>query len=642
MSGVCAALMLDGSPLSQGVLQRMRAAAAYRGPDGSRTWIAGPAGLAHLAFDSIPEDRASSQPLLSADGALTVVLDGRIDNRRELISALGLPPRVSDAGIVCEAYAAWGSRTPARLLGDFAFVIWDARRRELFCARDAMGVRPLYYFADARRFICASDVGQILAAPGVPCAINEGMLGEYLADAVTSRVETVYAGILRVRPGAMMRVRAGHVRQEPFWRADQARDVRHTRDAQYAAHFRELFVDAVRCRLRSTRRVGILLSGGIDSAAVAVTAAAVADPDMPLRAFSLSFADPEADERQYARDVANRARIPLEVTGGRDPGLRPGPEMSRDVHDWLRDIPADRWKRRIRSHGVGVVLTGHGGDTGFYGSHYVYADLLRRGRLVAALRQWRMNRRDEEFGATAADFFSAGVWPLLPRVARLALRPLARSVAGTQVIPSWIDPRYARRIDLADRLRPRSERRRGQRASRDDVRCAYDAGWMAIYRENEERESLEAGLEERHPFLDRRIVEFALGIPDYQRRRGTVTRYVVRQALSDLLPPSVRQRRGAADGSARVARAIEALGGAALFDDLVLARRGLLQQRAVSAMYRRLRRRLDGGDVAYNADAYALWIIGGTELWYRRCTSERLPATVASQAGPQRVRHDTR
>jgi asparagine synthase (glutamine-hydrolysing) len=618
VSGICALIAYDGAPVNRAALDRMCAAAPYRAPDGIRVWCAGAAGLSHLAFHTLPEDPAVRQPLSSEDGALTIVFDGRVDNRTELLAALRLDAHAADAAIALHAYAAWGARAPARLIGDFALAIWDSRRRELFCARDPMGVRPFYYYADTRRFVCASDIGQILAVPGVRCEPNAGMLGEYLADAVTSRTETVYAGIFRLCPGAMMRVRAGDTRQDPFWSPDQAPDIRHRRDDDYAERFRELFLAAVRSRLRSLHPIGIMLSGGVDSSAVTVAASAVGGKDRELRAFSLSFADdPEADERRYARDVARRAGIRLEVTAGRDPAIRPFPPAARDVHDWLRDGPADRWKRRIRTHGIGVVLTGQGGDTGFYGSHYAYADLIRRGRMMAALRQWRINGRDPHFGATWSDLVSAGLWPLVPAAVRRVVAPLARGIGGVPAIPSWIEPQFARRIDLARRLRPPSSVRRAGRAARDDARCAYEAGWITLYRENAERDSLEAGLEERHPFLDRRIIEFALGLPDDQRRCGAQTRYVVCRALRDLLPPSVATRSGSGIGSARVVRGVDGLGGADLFDDLALARDGFVRQSETSAMYRRLKRRFEAGDLAYNDEAYPLWIIGGTELWYR-------------------------
>lgn len=641
MSGLCGLIAFDGARADRAALDAMCAAAAYRAPDGARVWCAGAAGLAHLAFDTLPEERQVRQPLSSGDGALTIVFDGRVDNRSELLAALRLDGQAADAAIALQAYAVWGARAPARLVGDFAFAIWDNRRRELFCARDPMGVRPFYYYADPRRFLCASDIGQILAVPGVRRELNAGMLGEYLADAVTSRIETVYAGIFRLCPGSMMRVRVAEMRQEPFWSADQAHDLRYRRDDTYAEQFRELFFEAIRSRLRSIHPLGILLSGGVDSSSVTVAASVVADGCTRPRAFSLSFADPEADERKYARDVAARARIRLAVASGSDPDVRPRPSAARDVHAWLRDGPADRWKRRIREGGIAVVLTGQGGDTGFYGSHYAYADLLRNGRAIAALRQWQIDRRDPDFGATPRDFLSAGVWPLLPAALRQLVRPVARGIGGVTVIPSWIDSQFARRIDLADRLRPDDGVRRAGRAARDDARCAYETGWMTLYRENAERDSLEAGLEERHPFLDRRVVEFALGLPDDQRRRGTMTRYVVRRALQDLLPPSIAARTSAGIGSARVVRGIEGLGGAALFDDLSLARDGLLRQGEVSMMYRRLRRRFDAGDLAYNEDAYPLWIIGGTELWYRdvlrRAASK--PAVSVHASPLERVGH---
>src|ERR671911_296439 len=156
MSGICGMVNLDGAPIEPAALKKMARAAVHRGPDGIRYHTEGAVGLAHLALNITPESAREHQPLVSERGDLVLVADARIDNREELARILwggghlpDEPP--TDAEIILEAYRRWGEGCPARLIGDFAFAIWDARRGRLFAARDAMAMRALYYRVEPRR-----------------------------------------------------------------------------------------------------------------------------------------------------------------------------------------------------------------------------------------------------------------------------------------------------------------------------------------------------------------------------------------------------------------------------------------------------------------------------------------------------------
>ena len=144
-----------------------------------------------------------------------------------------------------------------------------------------------------------------------------------------------------------------------------------------------------------------------------------------------------------------------------------------------------------------------------------------------------------------------------------------------------------------------------------------ESGWNAIYRENAERDSEEQGLEDRHPFYDRRVIEFAAALPDDQRWRGTTTRYVVRRGLADVLSPAARSRTTRAEGAIRVADAVRSMHALGLFDRMALADVGWIKPGAVRGLYEDMVRRLDQGALAYGEHAYPLWIIGGTEAWFR-------------------------
>lgn len=614
MSGFAAILSFD-APVTPADVQRLCARAAYRGPDGSAVWTSGAVGLAYLSRRTLLDQDLAAQPLVASDGDLAIVFDGRIDNRDDLAARTGGPR--PDAALALEAYRKWGTAAAAEIVGDFSMVVWDRSRRALYCARDPLGVKPFYYHASARGFLCASDIGQILAAPGITIAPNEGMIGEYLSNSIIDRHETVYAGVFRLPAAHWLEARAGvSLVPRRYWRVDPHRSIHYRRDSEYADHFRSVFLAAVSDRLRSPAPVGVYFSGGTDSSAVMAAACAVAGPSSRPAGFTLAFDRPEQDERMYVDDLARFCGFDSHVEPASSPGWTPS-TSGRDVHDFLRDRSADLWKRGIAACGCRVMLSGHGGDAGFFGSEYHYADLLRAGRLRQLVRQVRADRRMPENDWAPSALIKYGLWPLLPSPVHRMLRPLARGASGYRVTPPWVEPGCAARIDLETRLRPVERDARGPSAARDDLVRDIESGWNAIYRENAERDSEEQGLEDRHPFFDRRVIEFAAALPDDQRWRGTTTRYVVRHALADLLSPVARARTTRGEGAARVAEAVTAMQALGLFGQMALADAGWVQPEVLRGMCDRLTRRYEAGDMLYAEDAFPLWIIGGTESWFR-------------------------
>jgi len=186
-----------------------------RGPDGAAVRIDGPTGLAHAALHTTPESAGAVQPLASAGGRHVITFDGRLDNRDEIIDALGPPAgrTFPDAALVLQAYDAWGEGAVERLVGDFAFALWDAPNRRLLCARDALGIRPFYYHLGDDVFCCASELQAVLVLDEVRARVgpNEGYLAEHLAARPTQREDTVFDGIRRL-PAARTRGRSGRRR----------------------------------------------------------------------------------------------------------------------------------------------------------------------------------------------------------------------------------------------------------------------------------------------------------------------------------------------------------------------------------------------------------------------------------------------
>ena len=186
MSGICGIVNFDGAPVELEDLQKMARAAAHRGPDGIHYWRNGPVGLVNLALNITPESLRERQPLVGSRGELVLTADARVDNRDELIRTLTTKGFLqdkspTDADVILAAYQCWGETCPAQIIGDFAFVIWDTRRRRLFAAREPIGMRALYYRLEPHRILFATEIKQILAVPGVPARIFEPSVGAFLA-----------------------------------------------------------------------------------------------------------------------------------------------------------------------------------------------------------------------------------------------------------------------------------------------------------------------------------------------------------------------------------------------------------------------------------------------------------------------------
>jgi asparagine synthase (glutamine-hydrolysing) len=622
MGGLAAILHRDGRPLEPSDLSRVAARSSYRAPDGLRASTHGAAGLASLQFRTIPTADVA-QPLFDPERQLFFVFDGRLDNRGELLAALGLDASSTDARIAMAAAGRWQEGTPARLLGDFAFVAWDASRRRLLCARDHMGARPLHYFVSPRLLVCASDLAQVLAHPDVPCSPNPLVAADYLALDVANGPATLYRDVQRVPPGHALVVTDDAVRLVRYWTPEPGTPIRYRGDEPYVEHCRDLLVRSVEGRMRSDRPVAAFLSGGVDSSSVVTVAhRMVRGPAPPPRPFSLVFpAHPESDEQPFIAAVEEACGTSAVRT---PPATISGEALARRAALWAAPpgMAADEMSRTafaaITAEGHRVVLTGAGGDFLFSGSVFQYADLLRAARPVAALRRMIDDWRADDTGRTPLGFLQAGLWPLLPPRARSVLRPLARRLYGITDQPSWL--RIRRHVD------PYPAMPRGGSFATEEVTRALGSGLHAYFLESAEHTAAEHAVEVRNPLLDKRLIDFALNIPDDQRRRGVLTKFVLRAAVAPHLAPAVARRRTKADFSHAVVEAIEASGGERMFASLRLAEAGWVEPAPLRAMYERMRRAQRTGGAAGGADLPALWMVTALELWLRAFDAGTHPA----------------
>jgi asparagine synthase (glutamine-hydrolysing) len=634
MGGFAVIYNLDGRPADRGIFERMLQATAHRGPDGCGHWIDGPIAMGVQMFHTTPEAVHETQPLSDPDGRYRLVFDGRVDNRKELADAIRARGSIlrddTDVELVLRAFECFGGDSPNRLVGDFSFVIWDAAKHELFCARDPMGIRAFHYYCDGRSFIAATELQQIFADPTVPAEPNEGAVGEYLAGTLQHREDTLFRHIKQLPAAHRLSIKDGRLTQHAYFDLVPNKQIRYRDDAEYAEHFREIFGEAVRCRMRAIGGVGAHLSGGLDSTAVVGMASSLRREgkvaDAPFETFSLLFDHPDMDERSYIFDTVKMLGLTANYPEPMPVDLAMCIETVRRYRDFTEYPNGGMWNRvwpLAREKGIRVLLSGTGSDEWMSGSAHVYADLLRTGhwrRLwerVCEDSQWMPNAKER----TRPDFLLRyAIWPLLPA----RLRKFARSLRNQPIVPDFINRDFANRIGLADRLQEEPRRPPGMTFGQYALYESFHSGWVAHGFDIFDRSTARYGVEERHPFHDRRLYEFLMAIPDDQRARDSRRKYILRNAMRGLMPDSVLARRDKADFSILFIDTLNRIRGEHFFDSMALESTGWIDRENFQEVLRdRMANYLD-------SNIWPLWTVFALELWYRMIVLKQDPSTMAS------------
>jgi asparagine synthase (glutamine-hydrolysing) len=550
MSGITGICNLDGRPADHVLLRQMTEAVAHRGPDGIRYWIDGPIGLSHLMLQTTPESVHEEQPLTNRDATLCLTMDGRIDNRLELRYALessGFPPRDdTDVELVLRAYECWAEDCPGRLLGDFAFAIWDARKKQLFCARDYVGVRPFYFHRSASLFAFGSEIRAIVALKMIPRRLNESRVLDFLVGELDREDEesTFYQDVQRLPAGHCLVVSPGRFALRDYWDLRAPSTLRLASLQEYGEAFRAVFVKAVRCRLRSISPVGSTLSGGLDSSSVVGTTRKLLTSELkePLHTISLVDADEsKCGETPYIREVLSGGWVTPHIVrshqvsamteqmiGGDEPF-----EMAYYFSNWFGFAAANK-------AGIRVLLDGISGD--HITPHFAYLATLVRSlkwkTVVEELSFWK------GYGEPRlSNLIGFGIGPIVPRLF-VASRWLIRG-RKTPRLPegSMIKRDFALKMGALERLE--LSRRKLWNAARDVGTLhswCFTCGVLPFFFEQSGRLAASVGVETRHPFSDRRVIEFFLSLPLEMKTYSPVPKRVIRAGMEGILPEMVRCR----------------------------------------------------------------------------------------------------
>jgi asparagine synthase (glutamine-hydrolysing) len=546
---------LDGAPADRALLARLSQDAAEFGPDGETIRVDGPLGMLHRPFHTTQETRLERQPYVTARGSV-ITWDGRLDNRDELATRLGvgLKSEWTDVALVARAFDKWASGCFSKLVGDWALCAWDPNDRSLTFAVDYMAVRHVYYHLSKARLIWCGHLAPLVLNAGERFAVDDKYVAGYMA--LNQEPEyTPYRQIRAVLPGHFTRVCNGSVSAHAYWAPNPKARIQYKTDAEYEDHFRQVFRQAVRRRLRSHEPILAELSGGLDSSSIVCMADDILDhegADTP-RLDTLSYYDlsePQGDDFPFLTKVQEKRgrkghtfdvqKYPnslfpqltsFQVTPG---GLGGSLEAEED------------YSRMWSSGGFKVLLSGVGGDEMLGGVPDPSPELAD---LIVRLRPLQFAKRTAEWSLVKRQ-----PWIRLAFQAASLLAPaqLQARLSKLCVVAPWMDPRFAKRVGLSVRHLGASERYGFWLPSRQQ--CAQTVALMS-WQMAATREA--GGEERRYPYLDQNLVEFLIAIPREQLLRPGERRSLMRRALVGLVPAEILSRRTKATSARRPLRALD-------------------------------------------------------------------------------------
>ena len=621
---------------------KMRDIITHRGPDEAGLRIDACAALAHRRL-SIVDLRTGQQPLSNENGSIWVTFNGEIYNHADIRAELesrGHRYRThSDTETIVHAYEEWGDDCVHQFRGMFAFAVWDAKRHRLLLTRDRLGVKPLYWARHRDLVVFGSEIKSIFASGYVEPEARTSALPEYFGTRSTSGADTLFAGIRRLPPGHQLVFERGETHVSQYWDvpAGVAPKVANTRDV--VDRFRELFTESVRLRLMSDVPLGVFLSGGLDSSAIAATMARLVG--RPIETFSVAFKQRAFSELTYAREVstaigANAHEVVID--DGDFFGALPKLLWHEDepiAHP--SSVPLYFVSAMAKQH-VTVVLTGEGSDELLAGY----------GRYPRILWNWRAGRiYDTALPGNLRSAIAEHVVPRLPpRLARLA----GRSFLGidrspeSMVFDSFASVRLCeQRALLSDDFKKAVTPARAYGTSLDYYRQPPSSAtpldrllyadmktYLVELLMKQDQMSMAASLESRVPFLDHRLVEFAASLPDAWKLSGLTTKRVLREAMKSVLPASIlsRPKMGFPVPLGAWLRGRWNATASEVLLDRRSRERGVIEPKAVEQLLRdHASGRVNGTD--------RLWSLLNLELWFRTFIDKQGVQTLGGSQGSQ-------
>lgn len=549
MCGITGIYNFNNSPVNQQNLHRMTREIIHRGPDDEGFYFDQNVGLGFRRLSILDLSQSGHQPMSNDDRSMWIVFNGEIYNYIELRSELqgmGYEFRSqTDTEVILAAYKAWGAECLNKFNGMWSFALWDAGKKELFCARDRFGVKPFYYFKNAQQFIFASEIKSILTHPDVERTANEKIIYNFLIGHIRDwNEETFFNNIYQLLPGHFLRIKNNEPEIQPFYSLDLNKKADPLLNEEEAIRrFSGLFEDSVRLRLRSDVPVGSCLSGGLDSSAIVCVLNRLlrsnkVSPEQigeRQKTFSAHSELKSVDESVYMDAV-------LQQTGAERNFILPtDTELTQTLDHFITHLeepfPSTSLfaqycvMRLARQRGVIVLLDGQGSDEilGGYDHAFIpyFAGLLRKGRLVKYFMETQKLDRRLSFGTHLTIALH-----LLPPTLGSSLRKRL-----LLKVKHGINKKFIRAMGSHRGIELKNVSSLKQKLSYD---MKYILRSLLMY---EDKNSMAFSIEARVPFLDYRLVEYIFSLPDEYKIRSGLRKYMLRKAMRGIVPDMILDRR---------------------------------------------------------------------------------------------------
>ncbi len=520
-------------------LKDMSNAIINRGGDVENQWVTKGVGLFNKLLWTTPESKIEILPLHIPAHQCTLTADARIDNRYELIKILGLqqrdPAKLTDSELILQSYLKWNEACVEYLIGDFSFAIWDEREQKLFCARDHLGIKPFYYYSDKNSFIFASQIDAVHIGANLKKEIDANILKQFYEFKMLSCKNSMFKNIKRLGAGHTLVFQNGTLHTHRYWFPEKIKLNKSLTLNEAVTGFTTLLNRAISDRMRSAYPIGCEVSGGLDSSSV-LTLAAKIETKQNLYAFANVYGDLACDESSYIQDVVNKLGI--------DPILTQANEMDFNHYnlnmaysigkDWPAKgafLDAFGEFEEAQKRGVRVVLTGHGGDAVAEGQYDMLSDYFV-GRHFDRLYQfykrhglnWRFVKR-----FMIIPFLS-------PKIKGFIYFLRGRSPTEEESV--YINCLSEEKMHYHSFV---------QKKELEILLCPSTQFWF------ESNPYVQFGeyhkIEYRHPFFDKRLVEFMLALPPWYKYDGKTTKIIIRESMKEILPHSVLSRKDKAEFS---------------------------------------------------------------------------------------------
>ncbi|MCX5892432.1 MAG: asparagine synthase (glutamine-hydrolyzing) [Deltaproteobacteria bacterium] len=554
MCGICGILNFDGHPVDGEVLHAMTDLLRHRGPDDEGYFLEGGIGLGFRRL-AIIDLSGGRQPMTNEDGAVQVVFNGEIYNFRELRAQLQKMGHTfktsSDTEVIVHGYEAWGPEVVQHLNGMFALAVWNRRNRELFLARDRLGIKPLFYTRTRDSLSFASEIKSLLVLPGIDPAVNDQAVFDYFSQHFVPGAKTIYREIRQLQSGETLLVKHQALTVAKYWRPTVAPGPERPLE-DWCDELRQRLLEAVGRQLVADVPLGVFLSGGLDSSAI--TAAMARTGVQEIRTFNVGFDVAKYDETDQARAVSQYLGTSHETFRLTAAATDLLPKLLWHLDEPLADatiIPTYLLSQATRRR-VTVALSGEGGDELFAG--YTQYQGLKLNRGLGLLPRWLRGLLAGVAGRLPG-FGSARLGYLGHRLERIAATSLFPLFEGYTRKVAFFTPEMQQRLFSPD-FRWQTETwpylEEVWAVPRDypglDPLVQANLADLSVYLPDGllakvDRMSMACSLEVRVPLLDHTLVEFALSMPMDLKLKRFRTKHVLRRALEPWLPPAVLSRR---------------------------------------------------------------------------------------------------